>query len=110
MVDYLKIGIVGAGGQGTKHLLNCLRMKNTKVIAVADTSKSILSKISKLRIRTYQDYREMIENNELDAVIISLPNHLHKDCCILSAERGCDILVEKPMARNLEEENKLPTT
>ncbi len=103
MVDYLKIGIAGAGGQGRKHLLNCLRIKNTKVVAVADTSKSVLSKISKLRIRTYQDYREMIENNELDAVIISLPNYLHKDCCILSAERGCDILVEKPMARNLEE-------
>ena len=102
-MDYLKIGIAGAGGQGRKHLLNCLRMKKTKVIAVADTSKSVLSKISKLGIRTYQDYREMIENNKLDAVIISLPNYLHKDCCILSSERGCDILVEKPMARNLKE-------
>ena len=102
-MDYLKIGIAGAGGQGRKHFLNCLRMKNTKVIAVADTSKSVLSKISKLGIRTYQDYREMIEKNELDAVIISLPNYLHRDCCILSSERGCDILVEKPVGRNFEE-------
>jgi len=102
-VNYLKIGIAGAGGQGRKHLLNCLRMKNTKVVAVADTSKSILSKISKLGIQTYVDYREMIEKNELDAVIISLPNYLHKDCCFLSSERGCDILVEKPMGRNHEE-------
>jgi len=78
-------------------------MKNTEVVAVADTSKRILSGISKLGIQTYQDYREMIENNELDVVIISLPNHLHRDCCILSSERGCNILVEKPMARNLEE-------
>jgi len=98
-VDYLKIGIAGAGGQGRKHLLNCLRMKNTKVVAVADTSKLVLSKLSKRGIRTYQDYREMIEKNELDAVIISLPNYLHKDCCILSSERGCDILVEKPVGR-----------
>jgi UDP-N-acetylglucosamine 3-dehydrogenase len=102
-VDYLKIGIAGAGGQGRKHLLNCLRMKNTKVVAVADTSKLVLSKLSKRGIRTYQDYREMIEKNELDAVIISLPNYLHKDCCILSSERGCDILVEKPVGRSFEE-------
>jgi UDP-N-acetylglucosamine 3-dehydrogenase len=102
-VNHLKIGIAGAGGQGRKHLLNCLRMKNTKVVAVADTSKSILSKISKLGIQTYVDYRKMIEKNELDAVIISLPNYLHKDCCFLSSERGCDILVEKPMGRNHEE-------
>ena len=102
-MHYLKIGIAGAGGQGSKHFLNCLRMKNTKVVAVADTSKRVLSRISKLGIRTYQDYREMIENNELDVVIISLPNNLHRDCCILSSERGCNILVEKPMARNLEE-------
>ena len=102
-MDYLKIGIAGAGGQGRKHLLNCLRMKNTKVVAVADTSKLVLSKLSKRGIRTYQDYREMIEKNELDAVIISLPNYLHKDCCILSSERGCDILVEKPVGRSFEE-------
>ena len=102
-MDYLKIGIAGAGGQGRKHLLNCLRMKNTKVIAVADASKYVLSKISSLGIRTYSDYREMIEKNDLDAVIISLPNFLTKDCCLLSSERGFDILVEKPMGRTLEE-------
>ena len=102
-MDHLKIGIAGAGGQGRKHLLNCLRMKNTKVVAVADTSKSVLSRISNLGIQTYVDYREMIEKNELDAVIISLPNYLHKDCCFFSAESGCDILVEKPVGRNHNE-------
>jgi len=107
MVDYVRIGIAGAGGQGRKHLLNCLRTKNTKVIAVADASKYTLSKISKLGIRTYTDYREMIKDNELDAVIISLPNYLHKDCCLLASEKGCDILVEKPMARNLEEARQI---
>lgn len=106
-MDYLKIGIAGAGGQGRKHLLNCLRMKNTKVVAVADASKYVLSKISSLGIRTYSDYREMIEKNELEAVIISLPNYLTKDCCLLSSERGFDILVEKPMGRNLEEAKQI---
>lgn len=82
-------------------------MKNTKVVATADASKYILSKISEFGIRTYTDYQEMIKDNELDAVIISLPNHLHKDCCILASERGCNILVEKPMARNFAEAKQI---
>jgi UDP-N-acetylglucosamine 3-dehydrogenase len=107
LTNYLKIGIAGAGGQGSKHFLNGLRLKNTKVVAVADTSKYILKKIDKLGIPTYTDYRSMIENNELDAIAISLPNHLHKDCCILASDEGADILVEKPMARNLQESKQI---
>ena len=42
----------------------------------------------------------MMAKEELDAVIISLPNYLHEDCSILALENGCDILVEKPLARN----------
>lgn len=96
----LRFGIAGVGGQGRKHLLNCLRLKNTKVVAAADSSKTVLTKISNLRIRAYQDYHEMITKEKLDAVIISLPNHLHEDCSIIALENGCDILIEKPLARN----------
>ena len=103
----LRIGIAGAGGQGRKHLANSLRLKNTEVVAVADRSKSILSIISKQGIRAYQDYREMISKEKLDAVIISLPNYLHEDCALASAEAGCDILIEKPLARNTDEAKRI---
>lgn len=99
----LRIALAGAGGQGKKHLANCLRLKNTEVVAVAERSKSILSLISKLGINTYLDYREMVRKEELDAVIISLPTHLHEDCFLVSSEAGCDILMEKPLARNTDE-------
>lgn len=99
----LRIAIAGAGGQGRKHLANCLRLKNTEVVAVADCSKSLLSIMSKRGIRTYQDYHEMISKEKLDAVIISLPNYLHEDCALASSEAGCDILIEKPLARNTDE-------
>ena len=99
----LRIGIAGIGGQGRKHLLNCLRLKNINIAAVADSSKLLLSKISHLGIRIYPNYQDMIRREKLDAVIIALPSHLHKDCCITSSETGCDILVEKPLARNTEE-------
>ena len=103
----LRIGIAGAGQQGRTHLLNCLRLKNTKVIGVADRSKTSLSRISKLGIKTYQDYREMITKEKLDVVIVALPNHLHRECILVSSEAGCDLLVEKPLARNTEESKQI---
>jgi predicted dehydrogenase len=102
-VKRLRMGIAGAGGQGKKHLANCLRLKNTEVAAVADRSQSIISDISRLGIKTYLDYREMIRKEKLDAVIISLPNYLHEDCAFASSEAGCDILIEKPLARSTDE-------
>lgn len=107
MVKRIEIGIAGLGGQGEKHLLNCLRHKNAEVVAIADQSKRKLSRISGLGIKTYQDYRKMITKEKPDAVIIALPNHIHADCSITSSESGCDILVEKPFARNTEEAKRI---
>jgi len=103
----LRIGIAGAGGQGRKHLLNCLRLKNAEAVAVADRSKTRLSRISRLGINTYQDYHEMITKEKPDAVIVALPNHLHEDCSVISSENGCDLLMEKPLARNTEESKRI---
>ena len=103
----LKIGVVGVGGQGKKHLLNCLRLKNVQLEAVADASRSVLSKVKPLGIRTYQDYTKMLCNENLDAVIIALPNFLHEECLIKSSENGYDIFVEKPLGRNLKEGDRI---
>lgn len=103
----LRIGIAGAGGQGKTHLSNCLRLKNVEVVAIADRSKFTLSKISGLGIRTYSDHQEMIGKEKLDAVIIALPNFLHENCSTLAAEMGCDILIEKPLARNTQETKQI---
>lgn len=103
----LKIGIAGFGGQGRKHFSNCLRMKNTQVVAVADKSKLALSKIRGQGINPYANYKEMIVKEKPDAVIISLPHYLHEDCVTASSENGCDILVEKPLGRNMEEDKRI---
>lgn len=99
----LRVAVAGVGGQGRIHLLNCLKLKNTEVVAVADRSKLVLSKVSQLGVKTYPKYRDMISKEKPDAVIIALPNYLHADCCLESSEHGCDILVEKPLAMNTEE-------
>jgi len=102
-VKRLRVGVAGLGGQGRIHLMNCLHLEHTEVVAVADVSERILSKVSKLGVKTYLDYYDMILKERPDVVIVALPTYLHADCCLASSENGCNILVEKPLAMNFKE-------
>ncbi|MGD8506731.1 MAG: Gfo/Idh/MocA family oxidoreductase [Candidatus Bathyarchaeota archaeon] len=102
-----KLGILGFGHMGQLHLKNCLRMKKLEV-AVADKSKSALRKAREMGVKeTYRDYKELFKKANLDAVIITLPNFIHKESACLAAEEGLDIFVEKPLARTAKECEKV---
>ena len=53
--------------------------------------------------QTFIDYHQLLKQPTLDAVLISLPTHLHTPCAISAAENGKHIFLEKPLARNPEE-------
>lgn len=106
----INVGIIGLGKMGSLHLMSCLHMKDIKVIAVSDTSKKSINKVKKFRVKNvYDDYRDLINNrsDNLDAVIISLPNFLHFDSIQRSLEAGLDVFVEKPMAINTNESREI---
>jgi predicted dehydrogenase len=104
----VNLGIIGLGYIGKVHLRNCVNLKSAKVAAAADTSKKALSYARELGVkRLFTDYHELLEQPDIDAVIISLPTHLHANCAIGAVERGKHILLEKPLARNLEEGEKI---
>lgn len=99
----VKVGILGFGTMGRLHLKNCLLMKDVEV-AIADTSKLALLKAKKMGIKElYRDYQELLQKAKVDAVMITLPNFLHKESACLAAEKGFDIFVEKPLARTAKE-------
>lgn len=55
----------------------------------------------------FTDYRDLLKDPEIDAVIISLPTHLHLQCATEAAETKKDIFLEKPMARNVAEAKEI---
>jgi predicted dehydrogenase len=57
--------------------------------------------------QTFTDYHQLLKQANIDAVIISLPTHLHEPCAISAAEEGKHIFLEKPLARNPEEGKKI---
>ncbi len=95
----IKVGVIGAGsiiGHHLKALGNCTE---SKIVAVADINIERAEKVTQTRGGTaYTDYMEMLDKEELDAVIINLPHSLHEPAAVACAERGIHTLLEKPMS------------
>jgi myo-inositol 2-dehydrogenase / D-chiro-inositol 1-dehydrogenase len=95
------IGIIGFGYIGSVHLRHLLKLPDVKYVAVSDISKKALNDASSYgAIKTYSDYHELLKDQNIDAVIVALPTHLHLECASQAAEAGKHIFLEKPIARN----------
>jgi len=100
----VNLGIIGLGAIGQLHLKHSLKLANAQVVAVADTSISALEKARASGIKqTFTDYTELLKDPQIDAVLISLPTHLHLKCSQQAAEAKKDIFLEKPIALTIEE-------
>jgi len=104
MSKKINLGIIGLGFIGKVHLRNCLSLESVNVVAAADVSRKALEYARELGVkRLFTDYHELLKQPNIDAVVISVPTHLHAPCAISAAEEGKHIFLEKPLARNPEE-------
>jgi len=107
-LNIVKVGLIGLGEMGKIHFRNCLHLKGVKLVAVSDVSGRALSSARKFGVKNvYKDYVQLLEDKEVDAVLISLPTFLHDEAAIKAAEHGKHMLVEKPLARNTEEAERI---
>ena len=105
MSDVLNIGIIGCGWAGEQHIRAYSSLSGVKVLAVADINEERARGLArKWGINTwYRDYRDLLEDPEIDAVSICLPHYMHSKVTIKAARAGKHILCEKPIATNLNE-------
>jgi predicted dehydrogenase len=102
------LGIVGLGYIGQLHLRHALKLPNAEVLAVADTSPKALEKAKALGVKdTFKDYNEMLKNPEIDAILISLPTHLHLKCTQQAAEAKKAVFLEKPIAVTVQDAKEI---
>ena len=106
----VKLGVIGCGRIAQAHLeaINYLK-EDAELVAVADIDEEKAKKAKEnfKAKRCYKDYRELLKESEVEAVIITLPHHLHCQATVESAKMRKHILVEKPMALTLEEADKM---
>ncbi len=106
----MHVGLLGAGRVAMAHLEAIQNLeKKVTLQAICDLdSQRAKSVAEKFKANTYYtDYSSFFKDSKIEAVIISLPNHLHYEATLKAIEAGKHVLVEKPMAMNLAEAEKM---
>jgi predicted dehydrogenase len=100
----VKLGLIGLGGIGQLHLKHGLMLKDAKVYAVADINKNALTHAKDLGVKnTYSEYKMLLADPEVEAVVVALPTHLHLKCTQDAAEAKKHVFLEKPIAVNTQD-------
>lgn len=106
MDNKLRWGVIGAGGIADRRTIPGLRKaKNAELIAVMDIDKGRLSVLSEkyAPVKAYADHRGLLDDPSIDAVYIATPVHEHCSQIMDAADRGKNILIEKPIGLNARE-------
>src|SRR5208283_4750407 len=100
--DRIRIGLIGAGGRGTQIFKAALKCPNVEGVAVADVYTRRLDELKERvpTIKTYSDFRKLLDDKSLDAVLIATPQHLHALNFVPAIQAGKDVYQEKTMAFN----------
>ncbi len=116
--DRINIGCIGVGIMGGGHLRRHLGRSDTQVVAVCDVDakarKKALDEVDKRYAArrkkgsykgcaAYNDFRELLARDDIDAVVIATPDHWHALISIAAAEAGKDIYCEKPLSLTILE-------
>jgi len=106
-MESVRLGLIGMGLIGMPHARTLQRVEECELVAVADVDEKYREPTVGLGAKYYQNYEEMIRKESLEGVIIATPNHLHAPMGIVCAQCGLHLLVEKPIAPDLAEADRL---
>ena len=109
--DRLRIGVIGAGGMATAHMRALLSMKdsdNVEITAVCDVYDKRRDAAAKLTGgKAYKDYRALLDSNDVDYVVIAVPEHWHFQMTMDALARSKHVYCEKPMTKTVEQSKKV---
>jgi predicted dehydrogenase len=103
----IRLASIGAGMIGHVHAEIASGIEECEYVALCDQDPAKEKMAGRLGAKYYRDFREMIEKETLDGVMISLPNELHEPVGSACAERGLHIFMEKPIASTIADAEKL---
>lgn len=101
-MKHLKLGIIGFGFMGQWHNNHAGIMEEVDITAICDIDPAKLEKAEGTMAK-YEDYHDLLEDPNVEWVMISVPNHLHRQVAIDAARAKKNMIVEKPCAMNVAE-------
>ena len=115
----IRIGFIGLGQQAINLLNGFSRIPGVQIVAGADVygikrqrfelwlKDFYQSRNESVKVKTYKDYREIIDRKDIDAVVISTPDHWHALMALDACSAGKDIYMEKPITFTIKESLKV---
>lgn len=110
--DQLNIGAIGINGMGWTDTSAALKIPGVNLLAVCDVDQNVIARQLKnyasmgkdaATIKTYSDYRKLLDNKDIDAVIIGTPDHWHALIMMDACMAGKDVYCEKPVGNSIGE-------
>jgi predicted dehydrogenase len=100
--DRVRFGLIGCGSRGQEIFQAAMRSPNAEAVAAADVYTRRLDEVKALApsIRPYKDFRQLLDDKNVDAVLIATPQHQHALNFVPAIEAGKDVYQEKTMAFN----------
>jgi predicted dehydrogenase len=108
--DRVRFGVVGCNGMGWADMRSALRTRGVECVALADVDQSVLDRRAKDAVeaggttpRLYRDYRKLLDDKDVDAVVVGTPDHWHCLVLVDALAAGKHVYVEKPLANSIGE-------
>src|SRR6476661_586847 len=110
VINVAVVGIRSRGGYyygGSGHTANFTKIKNSRVIAICDVDENLfpqavadIQKLGGAKPKTVVDFRDLLDDKDIDAVSIASPDHWHALQAIWACQAGKDVYLEKPISYN----------
>lgn len=106
----VNVACVGAGGKGDQDTSETSKVAQVDIVALCDVDSGTLNKAAGKypNVKTFQDWREMLEKQkDIDAVIVSVPDHMHAQVAMAAIKAGKHVYVQKPLTATVWEARQL---
>ncbi len=106
----INVAIIGCGLIGKKRAAEVAKDPDAKLVSVTDIHKESAERLAaQYGCLAFSDWKQALVSQEIEAVIISTPNHLSAEVAIEALNMGKDLLIEKPLGKNIEESQAILT-
>ena len=106
-MSVVRIGIIGVGVMGSAHVNSVKQLKNCELTALCDIDPKVLERYRESCVELFSDSEALFASGKVDGVIISTPHYFHVPLALRAMEHGIHVLVEKPIAVQKSEAERL---
>jgi predicted dehydrogenase len=112
--EVIRVAVCGVRGQGKGHVSGYNKLPNARIVAICDVDQRVIAEPMKevttrngSEPKYYQDIRKLLDDKDVDAISLAIPNHWHALATIWGCQAGKDVYVEKPVSHNVREGRRM---